>query len=177
MAAQANDLIAHLREESRQSQFAALVAPTLSWSPQDHDSGLRLLLLDTHGSSRPWSSTAGAAAPLGSTSFAHLISSQCSAQHPFPTLCPSPNEICWVLLLKSQCSFLYLSASHSLQGPSLAMRKSRSSPPVQLSLGVRPSWPPPCAPSTPLHKVPLFPPRLHPSGSKVSSPGPNSEPH
>lgn len=33
MAAQANDLIAHLREESRQSQFAALVALTLSWSP------------------------------------------------------------------------------------------------------------------------------------------------
>ena len=112
MAAQANDLIAHLREESRQSQFAALVALTLSWSPQDHASDLGLLLLDTHGSFHPWSSTAHAAASLGSTLFAHLISSQCSAQCPFPTLCPSPNEICWVLLFKSQSSFLYLPLAH-----------------------------------------------------------------
>ena len=175
MAAQANDLIAHLWEESRQSQFAALVAPTLSWSPQDHASGLGLLLLDTHGSSHLWSSTAGAAAPLGSTSFAHLIASQCSAQCPFPTLCPSPNEICRVLLLKSQCSFLYLPLAHGKVR--LWQRERAGLPSCTTQPGGQSSLAPPCAPSIPLHKVPLFPSGLHPLGSKVSSSGPNSEPH
>lgn len=74
MAAQADDLIAHLQMGSQQPQFTALVAPhPLSESPRPRlRSQPPTAGFASRYPSRPWSSTAGVAAPLGSTSIACL---------------------------------------------------------------------------------------------------------
>ena len=125
--------------------------PTLSRSPQDHTSGLSLLLLDlapdTPLAPGPpllaWQHLWVPPPLPASAQLCSCISGQQSAQRPSPTLwlhCP-PGNVPAPAPQKSV--FLPKSASRPLRVPSLETRKSGSSPPVQLSLGVCPSCPPP----------------------------------
>lgn len=118
MAAQADDLIAHLQKGSQRHQFAALVAPTPSLNLPDCALGLSLLLgdlaPDTHLT--PNQPPSAALAPLGSTptpasaqpcnctSGGVLSSASCL---PAVQFC-HPDGMCQVLLLKNWRSFLNL---------------------------------------------------------------------
>lgn len=116
--------------------------------------------LDTHGLSHPWSSTARSGSTSVSTHLAppHFpASAQLSALSPL--FAPPPMKYAG-FCLKSQCSFLHLPSPMVVHLS--AMRKSRSFLPVQLSLGVSPSWPS-CSINTSSQR-PLFPSGLHPSG-------------